>query len=372
MVDGHCDAGFRTVRDAFEQNFADGLELGAALSISVDGRNVVDLWGGHLDAAQTRSWERDSLVCVFSCTKGVVAIATMWAVARGLLDLDAPVAKYWPEFAAADKGDIPVRWLLTHEAGLPAFSERMPHGSLSDWDAMTTALAAQAPWWEPGTAHGYHGVTFGHLVGEVLQRATGRDCGELIATELGRPIEADLLMPLPAPDDARTADLAVAMATDGTFFDRWDPKTSLGPRAFGNPPDCNDPAHCMTEGFRRAVIPAANMHANARALDRLYASLDQLAPPELVAEFGRVHVAGMDRVMELPTAFGLGFEHTIPEWQFGPGVYTYGHNGSGGSLGVIDPDAGVTLGYTMNRLWWGADRADPRWSPIFEAVYDSL
>ena len=372
IVNGHCDAGFRTVRDAFEQNFADGLELGAALSISVDGRNVVDLWGGHLDAAQTRPWERDSLVCVFSCTKGVVAIATMWAVARGLLDLDAPVAKYWPEFAAADKGDIPVRWLLTHEAGLPAFSERMPHGSLSDWYEMTTALAAQAPWWEPGTAHGYHGVTFGHLVGEVLQRATGRDCGELIATELGRPIEADLLMPLPAPDDARTADLAVAMATDGTFFDRWDPKTSLGPRAFGNPPDCNDPAHCMTDAFRRAVIPAANMHANARALDRLYASLDQLAPPELIAEFGRVHVAGMDRVMELPTAFGLGFEHTIPEWQFGPGPNTYGHNGSGGSLGIIDPDARVTLGYTMNRLWWGADRTDPRWPPIFDALYASL
>ena len=130
---------------------------------------------------------------MFSCTKGVVAIATMWAVARGLVDLDAPVARYWPEFAAEGKGEIPVRWLLTHEAGLAAIGARMPLGSLSDWDAMTTALAAQAPWWEPGTAHGYHGVTFGHLVGEVLRRATGRDCGELVRTELADPLGVDLL-----------------------------------------------------------------------------------------------------------------------------------------------------------------------------------
>jgi CubicO group peptidase (beta-lactamase class C family) len=317
---------------------------------------------------------------VFSCTKGVVAIAAMWAVANGLLDLDAPVASYWPEFATNGKAAIPVRWLLTHEAALPAVSTRMPHGSLSDWDAMTTALAAQEPWWEPGTAHGYHGVTFGHLVGEVLQRATGRDCGALIRDELTRPLGVELCMPLPARDDVRTADLVVELSTEGTFFDRWDPKTSLGPKAFGNPPDCNDPAHCMTDTFRRAVIPAANLHSNARGLDRLYAVLARggttdalaLAPSSLVDEFGRVHTRGDDRVMELPTAFGLGFEHTIPEWPFGPGPRTYGHNGSGGSLGIVDPDAGVSLGYAMNRLWWGPDRSDPRWAPIFDALYANL
>ena len=273
----------------------------------------------------------------------------MWAVARGLVDLDAPVARYWPEFAADDKGDIPVRWLLTHEAGLPAIAKRMPRGSLSDWEAMTTALAAQAPWWEPGTAHGYHGVTFGHLIGEVLRRATRRDCGELIRDELAAPLGIELCMPLPAgarrahrrPRRRRchpTARSSIA----GTR------RPSLGPAAFGNPPDCNDPAHCMTDAFRRAVIPAANLHANARGLDRLYAcslpatdppsELD-LAPASLVEEFGRCHVRGDDKVMELPTAFGLGFEHTIPEWQFGPGARTYGHNGSGGSLGLVDPDA---------------------------------
>lgn len=380
VVGGTCDKAFDAVRDAFSAGFADGLELGASLSISVDGRNVVDLWGGHLDEDRARPWERDSLVCVFSCTKGAVAIATMWAVERGLVDLDAPVAFYWPEFAAAGKEELLVRWLLTHEAGLPAVASRMPHGSLSDWEAMTSALAGQEPWWEPGTAHGYHGVTFGHLIGEVLRRATGRTCGALIRDELAAPLGIELWMPLPAQHDERTADLIVAMSHEGTFFDRWDLKSSLGPRAFGNPPDANDPSHCVTEAWRRAEIPAANMHSNARGLDRLYSVLAcggslpelALASPELVEEFGRCHVVGDDKVMELPTAFGLGFEHTIPEWPFGPGARTYGHNGSGGSLGLVDPDAGVSLGYTMNRLWWGPDRSDPRWSPIFDALYAAL
>ena len=380
-VSGYCDTAFAGVRDAFSQNFSDQLELGAALAVSVDGHNVVDLWGGHLDAARTRPWDEDTLVCVFSCTKGVAAVAMMWAVARGLVDLDAPVARYWPEFAAAGKEDVPVRWLLTHEAGLPAITARMPRGSLSDWEAMTTALAAQTPWWEPGTGHGYHGVTFGHLIGEVLRRATGRTCGEVIEEALARPLDAELHMPLPEDCDERVAELIVTMGEEGTFFDAWDPETSLGPKAFGNPPDANDPAHCMTEEWRRAEIPAANMHANARALDRVYAVLAQrgrtrgageIVPSELVDEFGRVHVQGDDLVMELPTAFGLGFEHTIPEWQFGPGPNTYGHNGSGGSLGIVDPDAGISLGYTMNRLWWGPDRTDPRWRPIFAALYDAL
>jgi CubicO group peptidase (beta-lactamase class C family) len=382
LVAGSCDPAFEGIREAFVANFAAGLELGASLSISVGGRNVVDLWGGWLDASRSRPWQRDSLVCVFSCTKGVAAIATMAAVADPAidLDLDDAVARHWPEFAAEGKGEIPVRWLLTHEAGLPALSRRMPLGSLSDWEAMTSALAVQKPWWEPGTAHGYHGVTYGHLIGEVLRRATGRTCGTLVQERLAGPLGVELHMPLPSQDDPRTADLVVDTSPEGTFFDAWDLKTSLGPKAFGNPPDANDPAQCMSEGWKRSEIPAANMYSNARSLDRLYSvlacggSLDgvALAPPALVAEFGRCQVSGIDRVMELPTAFALGFEHTIPEWRFGPGERTYGHNGSGGSLGLVDPDAGVSLGYAMNRLWWGPSRSDPRWGPIFEALYNAL
>ena len=379
-VTGACDPAFGAVRDAFVENFASGRELGASLAIGVEGRNVVDLWGGHVDAARSRSWERDNLVCVFSCTKGVVAIAVMWCVERGLLDLDEPVAREWPEFAAAGKESIPLRWLLTHEAGLPLISTRMPFGSLSDWTAMTDALAAQDPAWEPGTAHGYHGVTYGHLVGEVVRRATGRGVGEIIRDEFAVPLEIDLAMPVPVASDPRIADLVVEVDPTGTFFDRWDPKRSLGPRAFGNPPDCNDPAHCSSALFRRAEIPAANLHSNARGLERIYRVLAVggrdaelfVASKDRVDEFGRCHVRGDDRVMEMPTAFGLGFEHTIPEWPFGPGSRTYGHNGSGGSLSFVDPDAGISFGYAMNRLWWGPDRTDPRWGPILDALYSAL
>jgi CubicO group peptidase (beta-lactamase class C family) len=245
---------------------------------------------------------------------------------------------------------------------------------------MTSALAAQEPWWEPGTAHGYHGVTFGNLVGEVLRGATGRTCGELIRDELATPLGIELHMPLSPALDARTADLTVDVSPTGTFFDRWDPKTSLGPRSFGNPPDSNDPSHCVSDAWRRAEIPSANLHSDARSLERLYAALAgggaldgvTIAPPSLVAEFGECRVRGDDMVMELPTAFALGFEHTIPEWPFGPGARTFGHNGSGGSLGIVDPDAKLSLGYAMNRLYWGADRTDPRWSPLFDALYSSL
>jgi CubicO group peptidase (beta-lactamase class C family) len=379
-VEGWTDPAFGAVRDAFASNFDAGLELGASLSVSVGGRNVVDLWGGWMDPGHHRAWEADSLVCVFSCTKGVAAIATMWAVDQGLLDPDAPVAKYWPEFAQAGKSDIPVRWILTHEAGLPAIGRRMPLGSLSDWDAMTGALAEQEPWWEPGRGHGYHGVTFGHLIGEVLRRATGRSCGQIVRSELAGPLGVDLEMPLLPADDGRVSDLIVDTSPDGTFFDRWDPKTSLGPRAFGNPPDSNDPRHCTSEAWRRAEIPAANMHSNARSLDRLFSLLAtdgrsgevRVASPQLVAEFGRCQVKGQDKVMELPTAFALGFEHTIEEWPFGPNPRTYGHNGSGGSLALVDPDSGISLGYAMNRLWWGPERTDPRWGPLFDAVYAAL
>lgn len=379
-VTGHCDPAFEAVRDAFVANFDAGLELGASLAIGVDGRNVVDLWGGHLDVTRTRPWAHDSLVCVFSCTKGIVAMAVMWCVERGLLDLDAPVARVWSEFAAAGKETIPLRWLLTHQAGLPVISTRMPFGSLSDWTAMTDALAAEAPAWEPGTGHGYHGVTYGHLVGEVVRRATGRRIGEIVREELAVPLGVELSMPVPAASDGRLADLVVETDPDGTFFDRWDPKRSLGPRAFGNPPDCNDPAHCASDLFRRAEIPAANLHSNARGLERVYRVLAadgrddelDLASQGLVDEFGRCHVRGDDLVMELPTSFGLGFEHTIPEWPFGPGVRTYGHNGSGGSLGFVDPDADVSFGYAMNRLWWGPDRSDPRWAPIIDTLYAAL
>jgi CubicO group peptidase (beta-lactamase class C family) len=291
------------------------------------------------------------------------------------VDLDAPVAQYWPEFAAAGKDTLPVRYLLTHEAGLSAIAKPMPFGSLSDWSAMVDALAEQEPWWEPGTGHGYHGVTFGHLVGEVVHRVDGRTIGAFLHDEITAPLGVDCFIGLPPEEDARTATMVLAPIEGPTFFSRWGPD-SLGPKSFGNPPDCNDPAHTNSRMFRAAEIPAANAHANARALARVYAALaaGKILSSELVAEAGRAHVDGPDLVMEQPTRFGLGFEITMPEanFSFGPGARTFGHNGSGGSLGSIDPDAGIAFGYAMNRMLWTDRRDDPRWSPIFDALYASL
>src|SRR5690606_34425284 len=177
VVEGYCDARFAAVRERFEASFARGEELGAAIAFCLDGERVVDLWGGFCDRERTRPWRRDTIVNTYSTTKGMTAICAHQLAERGELDLDAPVARYWPEFAAADKGDVPVRWLLSHQAGLPAIREPLPPEALYDWDAMTGALAAQAPWWEPGTRHGYHALTFGHLVGEVIRRASGRTVG---------------------------------------------------------------------------------------------------------------------------------------------------------------------------------------------------
>jgi CubicO group peptidase (beta-lactamase class C family) len=375
VIEGECDPAFTSVRDAFARNFADGSELGASLCIDVDGRRVVDLWGGWLDADRARPWTRDSIVCVFSCTKGLAAIVLLQLVDRGLVDLDAPVARYWPEFAAEDKEELPVRHLLTHEAGLPAIGRPLPLGSLSDWDLMTEALAAQRPWWAPGTAHGYHGVTFGHLVGEVARRADGRTIGTLLHDEVTAPLGVDCFLGLPASEDPRTATMVLAPIEGATFFSRWQPD-ALGPKSFGNPPDCNDPAHTNSRAFRAAEIPAANAHANARALASVYRALARgdLVSLDLVREAGRIHVDGPDLVMEQPTRFGLGFEITLPEadFAFGPGARTFGHNGSGGSLGAIDPDAGVAFGYAMNRMLWTDRRDDPRWPPIFDALYDAI
>ena len=379
QIYGTTDPAFKGVRDAFAANFATGLELGAALSVSIEGRNVVDLWGGWVAEERTWPWGPDTVACTFSCTKGIVAVLALLLVERGLLDLDAPVAQYWPEFAQAGKGEIPVRWLLTHEAGVSAITKELPHGSLVDWDLMVTALAEQEPLWEPGSGHGYHGVTYGHLVGEVIRRVTGDTVGAFLRKALADPLRVDLFMPLPGAAERRTATMALGEVAEKTFFSHWAPD-ALGPKSFGNPPEASDPYYANTREWREAEIPMGNLHANAHSLDRVYSMLagdgridgTTLLSPELVHEGGRVHVSGQDLVMELPTAFGLGFEHTIPEWQFGPNPNTYGHNGSGGSLGMVDPDVKLSLGYVMNRMVWGETRDDPRWPAIFDALYGSL
>src|SRR5215470_8677464 len=206
-IQGECAPRFAAVRRAFAENFAQRREIGAAVAVVKDGALVVDLWGGHADAARTRPWQRDTLVHVFSTTKGMTALCAHMLADRGLLDLDAPVARYWPEFAQAGKAEIPVSYVLSHRASLPAVTRELTLADFLDWDTMTAALAAQAPWWEPGTRPGYHPFTYGWLVGEVVRRVSGKTPGVFFREEVGQPLGIDFHIGLAERDDARAAEI---------------------------------------------------------------------------------------------------------------------------------------------------------------------
>ncbi|TWP50805.1 beta-lactamase family protein [Lentzea tibetensis] len=333
-----CDPAFRSVVEAFREGVGDG---GAALSITAGGRTVVDVWHGD--------WERDTVVNVFSVTKGWLAALAHRLVDNGSLDLDAPVSRYWPEFRAP----VTVAQLLSHQAGLPALRAGLPAESLYSWDAMTSALAAETPWWEPGTGHGYHVVTFGWLVGEVLRRVTGEDVRTLVETELGVP---DLFVGLPEHADSRAAELV----NGGVAGDMPIP-LPIAVKALANPPSLLVPGVANTLAWRRAQIPAANGHASARALASLYGGLTGLDVP--------VRSDGHDQVMNGNTRFGLGFMLPNEVRPFSPNPRAFGHPGAGGSLAFADPDTGIGFGYTTNRLVISTSGADARWTTMVDELY---
>ncbi|HEV8573274.1 MAG TPA: serine hydrolase domain-containing protein [Dehalococcoidia bacterium] len=388
-VQGVCDERFGAVRNAFAGNFAAHDEVGASVSVVVDGQTVVDLWGGHMDAARTRPWERDTIVCVWSTTKGVVATCAQRLVDQGLLDLDAPVAKYWPEFAQAGKSEIPVRYLLSHQAGLPAISEPLPPGSLYEWDLMVRALEKQEPWWTPGTKHGYHAFTFGWLVGEVIRRVAGMSVGAYFRKEIAEPLGLDFYIGLGPEHDARTAEMIAAEApqpgeTNFVVEMIRDPQ-SMSFKVLANPPDLFAPGVVNTREWRAAEIPAANGHGNARSVARLYGALARggeiegpdgqavrVLSPEAIERATIEQARGGDEVMGLNLRIALGFFLTSPDAQLGPNSGAFGHSGAGGSLGFADPDARLGFGYAMNRMIQEDTLTDPRWAPLIDAVYASL
>ncbi len=269
-VAGDTASRFDGVRDAFTENFSRFPEVGAAVCVVADGNVVVDLWGGHRDAARTLPWEPDSLVNVFSATKGIVALLADRLAARGELDLDGAVTSYWPEFGAAGKHAITVRQLLDHSAGLPALREQQPPGTLYDWPAMIAALSRESPWWDPGTAHGYHAVTFGFLVGEVLRRATDASVGQLVRDEL-TGLGLDLHIGLAAEHDHRVAEVQPTIVPDAAADNpvaraAADPTSMVG-LAFANPPDLIEPGVANTARWRRARDPR-EQRARQRPLPR--------------------------------------------------------------------------------------------------------
>jgi CubicO group peptidase (beta-lactamase class C family) len=276
-IHGTCDPRFAAVKEAFAENFLKHDEVGASLALVADGKVVVDLWAGYMDAGRTRTWERDTIVNVYSTTKGITAICAHRLVEEGRLDVDAPVATYWPEFAQAGKEGVTIRHLLSHQAGLPAFREFLPAGSAANWEFLTEKLAATEPWWEPGTQHGYHAVTFGYLVGEVIRRVTGMSVGNYFRKELAEPLGLDFHIGLAEEHDPRVASMIpapVAMPDASTPMGKamLDPN-SMQFRAFMMSPEALQPGYVNTREWRAAEIPAANGHGDARSLARLYGAL---------------------------------------------------------------------------------------------------
>ncbi len=385
-IDGTVAPGYTAVRDAFAANFADQGEVGAAVCVYRDGKPVVDLWGGLADPDTGRPWERDTLQLVYSATKGVVAAAAHLLVQRGQLDLDAPVARYWPEFAAAGKGEIPVRWLLTHQAGLAAIDKPVPLADALAWTPMVDALAAQAPNWVPGTDHGYHGRTYGWLVGEVIRRITGCTVGQFLAEDIAEPFDIDFFIGLPAAEQHRVSRLMFAPKPDLTALtdelvpEQFRPMVaalrdpeSLANRAFQitDPPDIdfNSPA------VHAAEIPASNGIGTARGLARLYAALvgeldgHRLLTPDTLDAAIREQTRGIDRVIMLPDRYASGFMLPIADLTLG-GPNSFGHPGRGGSLGYADPERTLSFAYVTNHIVEGA--LDLRAHNLVEALETAL
>jgi CubicO group peptidase (beta-lactamase class C family) len=380
QVAGSVDRAFTEVRDAFLANFEDG-EVGAACTVAVDGQVVVDLWGGWADEARTRPWQQDTLVNAYSVGKPIVAIMLLQHVGNGVVDLDADASTYWPEFVAGYKGAT-VRDALCHRAGVPAIRAPLTNDDLWNWDAMANALAASDPWWEPGTRHAYHTNTYGHLVGELARRVDGRLPGDWLREEIAGPLGADLMWGVRPSDLTRCAD--VVWEGDMQASIEWlSTKAStdeehMVAQSYVNPPGYSSLGVVNTPEWRAAQVPSTNLHATARGVARVYASLAAggsldgvtVLDAAVLAEATRTQSEGWCPVLERDVSFGLGFQPTRPDRAFGPGARSFGHYGSGGALGFADPVARVAFGYVMNAV-------KPRWQNprnrrLVEAVYACL
>jgi CubicO group peptidase (beta-lactamase class C family) len=379
VIGGSCDEAFEPVRSEFAENFATRGEPGGALCVTVGGRVVADLYGGWSDAGRRAAWQPDTLVNFFSVGKGLLALLAARLAGDGRLDTDAPVASYWPEFGAAGKDQITVRQLISHQAGLPALRQRMPPGAMLDWPVMTAALADSEPWWEPGTAHGYHVNTFGFLVGEVLRRACGRSAGALLREEVAGPLGADVHVGLAAAELARVADFdwpGPPPAED----DRSDlPAEQLMEyNAYFNPAGLSGAGVVNTAAWRSAEIPSTNGHGTARGVARVYAALAaggmldgvRVVSGEALTAAAVTQVSGPDLILHRPSVFGLGFQLTQPERPMGPDPGAFGHFGAGGSVGFCDPLAGVGFGYVTGQM--GPRWQNPRNRALIDAVYSCL
>ena len=371
-IAGLCPPRFQAVRQAFEANFAEGHELGARFSFAVEGEIVIDLIGGWADRAQTKPFADDTLTPLFSTTKAITAFMIARLVGQGRLSYGQRVAELWPAFGAAGKDRLTVEQLLSHQAGLCGLPGPMEPADWYDWDGVCARLAAMTPLWPPGSASGYHPVTFGYLAGEIFQLADGRTIGTALRQDIAKPLGLDLWIGLPETEDHRVAEMRrpptmpdLGPMTEPkrlAFFTKW---ASPGGRGEGQ--------------WRRAEIPSANGHATAPALALLMAALgsdgdlgvSRLLSPGLAAEAARQRIAGDDLVLPYRMSWGAGFIRNQGLGIYGPGQASFGHSGWGGSCAFADPERGVSGAYVMNRQ--SAELiADSRARRLIEAAYSGL
>jgi CubicO group peptidase (beta-lactamase class C family) len=390
-VTGSVEPGFEAVRDAFEANFRRGLEVGAGLCVHLDGHKVVDLYGGAFDEAGTKPYGADALQFVFSSTKGATAACAHLLAQRGLLDFDEPVATYWPEFAQAGKGDLPVRYLLSHQAGLPVVDRTLTTSEFLSWDPIVAALAEQAPVWEPGTAHGYHAVSYGYLVGEVVRRISGRSLGTFFADEIAGPLGLEFYIGLPSELEVRVSPIvagslfsaaAGAGAGAGEGGGGGYSQTLLA-RALNLAGAIRDLDWMNLHEWHAAEMPAANGITNAVSLSRMYAGLtgtveggpsEPLLTNEEIDKARTVLTFGEDKVfasvgMPMSEKIGLGYWVASPEALYG-GEGAFGHSGAGGSYGFTDPERKLAVGYVMNKM--SLELLDPRPHAIIASIYQAI
>lgn len=389
-IEGTHDKRFGAVIDAFRQNFDEGPDVGAAVCVYHHGRPVVDLWGGIADTETDRRWERHTLTGLASTSKGLAAVSALHLIERGVLDLDTPIAKYWPEFAANGKERIPLRWLLSHRSGVVALGRRIGIDDIAQLTPVAELIADARPSWTPGTAHGYHGVTFGYAVSEIIRRVTGLTVGKYFAREIGGPLGLDLFIgldqkywPCVAPMIGPTTEEALRGMRDPAFAEYTkaisDPSSLLHRTTFGN----------LSIGFDdkprpedyAAEDPSASAFGNAAGLARMFAATigevdgHRILRADTVEMARHVEASGPDRVLCMHTAWGLGFMLPGgPMWPaFGPRAF--GHCGASGSLGFADPESGIAFGYTPNKwadLMGGSNPTGMRFQRLVAATYKAL
>jgi CubicO group peptidase (beta-lactamase class C family) len=393
-IEGHCQPRFQKVQEEFARNFRDRGEVGASVCVMVDGETVVDLWGGVADRHSQTPWERDTLCLVWSCTKGAVALAAHLLVARGQLDLDAPLTRYWPEFGQAGKEAVTVRCLLEHRAGVPVLRRPLRPGGLYDWTYFTEQLAAETPFWTPGTQQGYHASTFGHLVGELIRRITGQDVGTFFRQEVAEPLGLDFHIGLPPEHEGRVAptiraDPTPPGETPWLFLTRAsaepDSVQALLIKNTGRHPSLRD--HDSRQAHA-AVLPSQGGISNARGLAGMYAPLAlggshrgvRLLEEADVRRTAEERSASRpDVVLLVNLRFALGFMKGSDNRDGPPGARdslvlpesAFGHAGMGGSLGFADPAARLSFGYVMNKQGRGVLLND-RGLGLVDATYRAL